>query len=316
MDATPIDRTADLQTHVQPIAPTDTMAEAGRKVLLLDFIKMLEHEAGSRTGEDIEDVHDMRVSTRRMRSALRMFEPFYKSKPVRVFRAQLKKAADALGAVRDLDVLIEDLQSWEEKQGASLAASIALLDAARQNARKQLLRALDKNDYARFIKGFESFLTTPGAGSRNHDPAALSPIQVRHIVPALIYEQLGVVRAYDAAIEEGEAETLHALRIEFKRLRYLVHFFHEVMGSTANDFLKDLKAIQDHLGRMQDVQVATDRLEDLLPDLDDEGAAALTAYLEAINAEADELGEKFDAVWKRFNSSTVQKKLATALVAL
>ena len=47
------ERTSQLQTFIQPIDPQDTMAEAGRKVLLHDFIKMLEHEAGSRSGEDI-----------------------------------------------------------------------------------------------------------------------------------------------------------------------------------------------------------------------------------------------------------------------
>ena len=72
------------------------------------------------------------------------------------------------------------------------------------------------------------------------------------------------MRAYDGAIAEAEPETLHALRIEFKRLRYLVHFFSEIMGATVNDFLAELKAIQDHLGTMQDIQVATDQLEDLL----------------------------------------------------
>jgi CHAD domain-containing protein len=315
MDA-PLEASTALQTHVQPIAAIDTMAEAGRKLLLNDFIRMTENEAGSRSGEDIEHVHDMRVSTRRMRSALRLLEPYFKTKPVRVFRGGLKKVADALGAVRDLDVLIEDLQKYGKKQGVSLDASIALLDAQRTDARHDLNRALDRGSYRRFLISFREFLTTPGAKARNVDPEATTPSQVRHIVPALIYEQLGVVRAYDSAIAEGDVETLHALRIEFKRLRYLIHFFIDVMGATASDYLKDLKAIQDHLGRMQDIQVASDRLEELLGDLDDEGAAALTAYLEALDAEVETLTGKFASVWAKFNSSTVQRKLATALLAL
>jgi CHAD domain-containing protein len=292
------------------------MAETGRKVLLHDFIRMLEHEAGSRSGEDIEDVHQMRVATRRMRSALRIFAPYFKGKAFRTFRARLKKVADALGAVRDLDVLIDDLTKYEKKNGASLQAAVALLAEQRTEARTALQRALDRRDYNRFVVQFGEFLTTPGASARAVDTDAIAPNRVRHILPTLIYEHLGVVRAYDAAVTEGDAETLHALRIEFKRLRYLTHFFEEVLGSSAPDFLKDLKAIQDHLGRMQDIQVATDRLEDLMSGLSDEDAAALTAYLDAINAESDVLRAKFPEVWKKFNSVTTQRKLSNALLAL
>jgi CHAD domain-containing protein len=292
------------------------MAEAGRKALLRDFIKMLDHEAGSRSGEDIEDVHDMRVATRRMRSALRTFAPYFKGKAIRSFRASLSKIADALGAVRDLDVLIDDLTKYEKKSGASLQGAIALLDAQRSEARAALHKALDRRDYNRFVIHFGEFLTTPGARARSVDLEALLPTRVRHLLPTLVYEHLGAVRAYETAIDEGEPETLHALRIEFKRLRYLTHFFEEVLGETTASFLKDLKAIQDHLGRMQDIQVASESLEALMSDLDDENAAALTAYLDAINAEADELGESFPAVWKKFNTAATQKKLANALVSL
>src|SRR5688572_21869623 len=100
------DYTAQLESQVQSVSPQDTMAEAGRKVLLADFIKMLKHEAGARTGEDIEDVHDMRVATRRMRSALRLFESYFKPKWVDAYSRRLRKIARALGVVRDLDVLI------------------------------------------------------------------------------------------------------------------------------------------------------------------------------------------------------------------
>ncbi|MBE0691139.1 MAG: CHAD domain-containing protein [Anaerolineae bacterium] len=316
MDNTDTELIDILRAADQPIEPQDTMAEAGRKVLLRDFIRMLEHEAGSRTGEDIEDVHDMRVATRRMRSALRLLEPYFKNKTVRVFRAQLKKTADALGAVRDLDVMIDNLSKFQELQGAQLQGVIALLDTRRQKARADLVRMLDKNGYQRFVTKFAGFATTVGARAHSIDHDSLAPSQLRHLLPAQVYEHLGAVRAYDPAIEEGDSETLHALRIEFKRLRYLVHFFSEIMGASVDDFLIELKTIQDHLGTMQDIQVATDRLEDLLPDLDDEDAAGLSAYLDSLNTQLEILEAKFPQVWKRFNSPVIQRKLASALVAL
>jgi len=305
-----------LRAADSPIEPHDTMAEAGRKALLRDFIRMLEHEDGSKTGEDIEDVHDMRVATRRMRSALRLLEPYYKSKTVRTFRAQLKKTADALGAVRDLDVMIDNLSKFQAAQGVQLEATILLLDAERQEERADLVRILNKNNYQRFVNKFAEFTTTPGAGARGIDQDSLAPSQLRHLLPTQVYEHLGAVRAYDGVIANGNAKTLHALRIEFKRLRYLVHFFSEIMGATVTDFLTELKAIQDHLGTMQDIQVASDQLEDLLPDLEDEDATALRIYLDSLNTELETLEAKFPQVWKRFNSSPIQRKLASALVAL
>lgn len=305
-----------LRAAVQPIDPHDPMSEAGRKALLRDFVRMLEHEAGSKTGEDIEDVHQMRVSTRRMRSALRLLEPYYKGKPVRYFRARLTTIADALGEVRDLDVMIDNLSQFQTKHNAHLDGTIALLDAELQTARADLVRVLEKKGYARFIDKFADFLTTVGAGARKVDHDSVVPSQLRHLLPTQVYEHLGAVRAYDAVVDQGEATTLHALRIEFKRLRYLVHFFSEIMGPSAEDFLKELKAIQDHLGTMQDIQVASDRLEDLMPDLDDEDAAGLSAYLDALNIQLEALDASFPQVWKRFNSAAIQRKLASALVAL
>jgi CHAD domain-containing protein len=306
-----------LHAAVQPVAAHDTMAEAGRKVLLLDLIKMLENEDGSRSGEDIEHVHDMRVSTRRMRSALRLLAPYYKPKTARSFRAQLKKIADALGAVRDLDVLIDDLGAFGSNHQADLSATIALLDSERQQARRRLHRALDRGRYARFVSDFSAFLTTPGSGARSlESDGFVAPSQVRHVLPTLVYEHLGSVRAYDAVIDQAELETLHALRIEFKRLRYLVTFFSDILGTSAKDFITELKAIQDHLGRMNDIHVASERLADLLPDLEDDASAALSAYLDSLDSELEAMRAKFPEVWKRFNSTTIQKKVATALVAL
>jgi CHAD domain-containing protein len=305
-----------LQATVQAVASQDTMAEAGRKILLRDFIQMLEHEEGSRAGEDIEHVHDMRVATRRMRSALRLLAPYYKAKVVREFRARLKKLADTLGAVRDLDVLIHDLERYGEAHSAEMQPTIALLDISRQAARADLHRLLDRSSYADFVHSYGRFLTTTGAGVRSQEAEAHTPTQLRHLLPAMIYEHLGVVRAYEAALEAAEPETLHALRIEFKRLRYLVTFFSEVLGNGVKDFITELKAIQDHLGRMQDIQVASEVLEDLMPELEDDASAALSAYLDALNSEEEDLRARFPAVWKRFNSAAIQKKLASALVAL
>src|SRR5262245_1416736 len=56
----------------------DSMSEAGRKVMAYYFARMLSHEEAVRQGDNDEAVHDMRVATRRLRSALQMFEPYFR----------------------------------------------------------------------------------------------------------------------------------------------------------------------------------------------------------------------------------------------
>ncbi|MFN8528999.1 MAG: CHAD domain-containing protein [Anaerolineae bacterium] len=318
MDMSPAQEFIDhLKTHVQSVLPEDTMAEAGRKALLPDFIDMLSHADGSRTGEDLEEVHDMRVATRRMRSALRLLSDYYKPKSIQTFNRSLRKVAGALGSVRDLDVLIENLQKYQAKLGdeqkALFQPVIDRLDGDRQHARRVLVRVLDKGDFRRFVNDYAEFLTTQGAGARSQDG---TPAQVRYLLPTLIYEHLGTVRAYDAQIAEGDAATLHALRIEFKRLRYIVSLFASVLGSSSKNFINELKAIQDHLGNLNDSRVAQDRLSDLLPDLSEAEAEVLNGYIDTLRQEEEKLREQVGEVWRHFNSKTVQRQLANAVTAL
>jgi hypothetical protein len=85
----------------------DTMAEAGRKILRFHFAHMLSHEKGTLLGEDIEELHDMRVATRRMRAAFDVFGQYLKPKAVKKHLKRLRTAGRMLGRVRDLDVFME-----------------------------------------------------------------------------------------------------------------------------------------------------------------------------------------------------------------
>ena len=86
------------------ITRDDTMAEAARKTLRYHFHQMLDNEAETRLGEDIEALHDMRVATRRMRTAFRVFADFLDADATAPYRKSLKRVGRALGEVRDLDV--------------------------------------------------------------------------------------------------------------------------------------------------------------------------------------------------------------------
>jgi inorganic triphosphatase YgiF len=68
------------------VTAEDHMAEAGRKVMRFHLARMLEREPGVRSGEDPEDVHKMRVATRRQRAAWRVFGEAYRRKRTKDYR--------------------------------------------------------------------------------------------------------------------------------------------------------------------------------------------------------------------------------------
>lgn len=312
-----------LTLQIQPAQGEDTMAEAGRKILLQDFVKMLTQEEGVRLGENIEFVHDMRVATRRMRSAFRIFEDYYKSKPVRPFIGQLRDLARALGVVRDLDVLIADFTRYqtqlsEQEAQEALVHVVEHLEGKRQKARRKLMAHLDSKSYRGFVKAYGAFLTSPGKSAKNNDDHTPTPYQVRHVLPVMIHDHLASVRAYDTVLEDADVNTLHALRIEFKRLRYSVEFFAPVMGNSIEKFVEEMKQIQDYLGRLNDVVVAQARLRNLEEngDLGETVHESFEHYIQSLAEEQEKLMAGFGEVWTKFNSRTVQRHLSDALLVL
>lgn len=310
-----------LKGQRQPLSPEDSMAEAGRKVMLGQFVQMLQNEDSAKDGADPEGVHDMRVATRRLRSTLRMLEAQYKQKTALAHERELKRLARALGQVRDLDVLIESLRSYSAplpEDDPTRAAVLQVIEAFQTELvgeRYDLIRLLEKKATERFFRDFARFLTTPGNGARTV-ASEVQPQQVRHALPPLIYAHLAAVRAYDAVLANADDPTLHMLRIEFKRLRYAVTLFQDVLGTTSKEFIRELTAFQDHLGRMQDIVTAQERVGNALRELPDEVSAGMASYYDALNQEHAMLRDGLAERWKRFNSKPMMTKLASAIAVL
>jgi CHAD domain-containing protein len=309
---------------------SDTLAEAGRKILLYHFAVMLKHEEGTRLGEDIEELHDMRVATRRMRAAFDLFEQAFDPKVIRRHLRGLKATGRALGAVRDMDVFIEkanhymDDLSPDQRQG--LEVLVEAWQAQRESAREAMLAHLDNPDYAAFKRKFNSFVQSPGKGIRLLSPECPVPPLARDAAPVLIYSRFGAVRAYDQLLENATLEQLHALRIEFKKLRYAVEFFREILGKEAKSVINVLKTMQDHLGDLNDAQVATQLLSDFLarmefshvdlPLSERRNPEPVVVYLAAKHAERHQLMRTFPAAWEEFNQPGFRQNLALAVAAL
>ena len=191
--------------------PTTTMAEAARRTLAVHFGRMLDHEPGTRLGEDREELHDMRVATRRMRAAQRLFAVHIERKVMKPFRKGLRRTGRMLGALRDLDVFHEKtlryLEGLPEERRGELGPLLKLLGRTRDAAREELLAYLDGEEYRVFCESFAEFLSAPGAGAAavvGHDGEPL-PHEVRHVVPAELYRHYGEVAGVRRAARSAGA---------------------------------------------------------------------------------------------------------------
>jgi CHAD domain-containing protein len=300
------------------ILPDDPMSEAGRKVLALHFGKMLANEAGTRLGEEIEALHDMRVATRRMRAAAALFEPYFDRKTLKPLLQGLRRTGRTLGAVRDLDVLLEKAHVYAAtlpaEQVGGLDPLLAHWTALRETAREALLAYLDGAAYHRFCADFGAFAATPGAGAPPPPVGEPIPHQVRHVVPRLIQAHYESVRAYEAVIADAPLTTYHQLRIQCKALRYALEFFRDVLGSETPELIKQVTAMQDLLGALQDAHVAAGLLTEFL---DRAGPLpAVASYLAAQHTSQAELLGRFPAPWSALIGLDFRKALGLAAAAL
>ena len=83
--------------------------DAAGRVILTRWREMMSYRDGTLLGEDIEELHAMRVSSRRLRAAMDAFEAAFPAKSFRPLLRQVKEITDVLGDARDLDVAVERL---------------------------------------------------------------------------------------------------------------------------------------------------------------------------------------------------------------
>ncbi|MBN1259893.1 MAG: CHAD domain-containing protein [Anaerolineae bacterium] len=318
----------------------DTIAEAARKTFLYHFQVMLYHEPGTRLGEDIEELHDMRVATRRMRTAARVLESYLDVEALQPFIKDLRRTGRALGAVRDLDVFWEKteqyLASLPKGEQPDLSPLRQAWKSARVLARDQMLAYLDSKRYRKFKERYGEFLQTPWLDIQplfNHK-GDVTPHLVKDITPILIMERLARMRGYDEWLREPDVplSRYHRLRIACKQLRYTLEYFREVLGPETKDLITQIKKLQDHLGDLQDAVVASNILRDFLVwgawrSIDDPTerpafpeqvivAPGVAVYLATRQVELKRQVETFLPLWETYQSHEFSKLVADVVATL
>ena len=217
---------------------------------------MLAHDPGVRVGNDPEDVHQMRVATRRLRSVLKTASPILDRAWVDEIRSELAWLTGELGPARDLDVLIPYLRgeaaSLDPADRKALAPLFKKLEDGRAVARRVVLKALRSERYLALLAGMEAAAAGPPPGGEGS-------------LGAEVEGEFKKLRKAMRKVEEDPSdEAIHQARIHGKRARYATELLEDELGKPGVKLLAAAKEFQDAAGEHHDAVVAEARIRALL----------------------------------------------------
>jgi CHAD domain-containing protein len=283
---------------------------------------MLAREAGARGGQQAEEIHGMRVATRRQRAAWRVFGAAFRPRRTKRYRTGLREIASRLGAVRDLDVLLEaadlyraDLPKAEQR---GLEPLLADWRQRRDDAHVLLVRELDSDGYRRWVDDYRDFVRTEGAAALPVGP--VQPHRVRDTAASRIWAAYEHVRGYEPVLRWADVETLHELRIAGKWLRYTLEFVREPLGPDSAPLIARVTALQDHLGLMNDADVAARLARTFLVEhaveLSTPEGAAIGRYLVSREREVARLRRTIGTPWRGVAGIGYRRSLGRVVAGL
>lgn len=232
------------------------------------IVNVLENEAAAIDGTDPEGVHQLRVSLRRMRSALSVFRTMLDPASIVWASAELKWLASCFGPARDWDVFGTEILDSVQGYGIDVAAIDALRGgsaAARADGYAAARAALQSSRYTKLILGMSRFVDTHGWMPA--DAGTGHPLNQ----PLGKCADTILERAYTKVMKRGrglkhmEIAARHQVRIELKKFRYTTEFLHALYDADkVGAFMKSLSRMQDQFGHLNDVSVARTLLGELL----------------------------------------------------
>ncbi|NER30455.1 MAG: CHAD domain-containing protein [Symploca sp. SIO1C4] len=249
------------------------------------FQKIIKHEADVIKDKDPEALHQMRVGMRRLRTAVTSLAPAL-DLPKAAQEKKIAAVARQLGQLRDLDVLQDVLQNYylptlPHSEQKIIKKVLTTVGKQRQQSLEQVQTTIKQQRYQKLKLAFQDWLAIPTYRE-------LAQISIEDVLPELLLPSVSKLFLDSAwligvKLAAGEVEvpsplngeivahllnnhgdSLHRLRKQAKRVRYQMELFTDFYCFQYQEYLKDIKAIQSILGRIQDSVVLAAFLTDTI----------------------------------------------------
>jgi CHAD domain-containing protein len=307
---------------VPPCTASDPMTLVIRRLMQLQFIRLLSHEEACRSDKNIDALRTMRQIVYELRTLVSIMEDTYDQPTAKRAQKRLRQLSERLDDVHELDVMMRDILHYGAglAQRMTIASIVAHLDAQRLLAKERLLDFLDSKKYAKFIKRFYRFLKKPAAdvlifAEDDIDPG--EPHQVQHLLPVLLHHQLATVRAYGGFVEEADPEVFTAMRDDVRLFRYTLSCFEDLLGTSATAYLVDVKKLEDLLSNINASSETLRRLIHLPRiNMDSDQLAALKSYRRDLRNRRERLYRELPDLWTTFNRRHTQENLTQSIMVL
>jgi CHAD domain-containing protein len=276
-------------------SPVDSVRDVVRRAIATSTLRLVWAEPVLRADDDPEGIHAARVAVRRLRSDLRTFGRLLEDDRTRPLRAELGWLGDALGPVREADVLGGRLRRRLREAPTELTPAKVLLEeleSQRIEAFRRLVDAIESPRHAELVEALMVASSDPPVRGDGDLPAVDAARSMDRPWSALRRRarRLG---------PDSDDRALHEVRIRAKRVRYGAEALGPVYGKPARRFASAAKKLQDRLGDHQDAVVAVSWLTEAALDSDDPGVAFAAGRLaEQESADRDRARKRWPRAWK------------------
>ena len=259
------DQTALSKKYDVAIDPQNTAMQVKIDLIGFYLANARANEAGIIADWDTEFVHDYRVSLRKVRSVLSLFKGVFSDEVTRSLKSRFADIMKTTNRLRDLDVYLLDKPDYLALVPKPMRPGLNKMFAEFSRERKKQLnlvrQKLASEEYLHtmeiFGQQFPPFSEprTPPKIATPLGPSAMKP--VGEYASTLIYKRYRKIRKLARLIDDQTPdEEIHELRIEFKKIRYLMEFFATLYPvDELRDLLKAMKSLQSSLGRFNDFSV-------------------------------------------------------------
>ncbi len=243
--------------------PPTVRADVGACQIHRALLGLLQaNEPGLRANVDTEFLHDFRVAVRRTRSLLGQLKGVFPAEAVERFSAEFSWLGRLTNAARDLDVLVLALREHEPDLSVDdRNALMAFLATAQEREHHTLIDALECGRYRRLIADWQLFLEQPAEAGPDAPNGGRPLTAVISRRAWRLSKRIAAIT--DTVDEHTPVPDLHAVRVDAKKLRYLIDVAPGFYDAADLDRILDaLKKLQRALGDFNDADVQEARLLD------------------------------------------------------